>query len=228
MAVYVDDYRAKFGRMTMCHMMADTLDELHLMARTLGLKEAWFQPASYPHYDLCTNKREKAVELGAQEITARDLVIKMAQIYPKKQKKMVLCLLANAWGGRLGRKMTIKWYKPNPINYSSRKMWKICGSGAHDMRFGNVCPVWFSNPKQKGDTDLEHTKSVLRGTRNQKWDAVIVCGVQARKAIEELQSQNAEELQGIKLLFMQHPASRTLTKIEMEKVSTELLEHLNK
>lgn len=32
MPVYVDDMRAAFGRMVMCHMVAGTLDELHALA----------------------------------------------------------------------------------------------------------------------------------------------------------------------------------------------------
>lgn len=35
-----------------CHLVADTVGELHEAAAKLGLKREWFQEASYPHYDL--------------------------------------------------------------------------------------------------------------------------------------------------------------------------------
>lgn len=57
-----------------CHLVADTLDELHAFAAKLGLKRAWFQPARYPHYDLNAGRREKAVKLGAVEVTSRELL----------------------------------------------------------------------------------------------------------------------------------------------------------
>ena len=66
MSVYVDVPRWKLGRMVMCHMIADSLDELHEMATKLGLKRDWFQDrASTPHYDVCKRKRVQAVRLGA-------------------------------------------------------------------------------------------------------------------------------------------------------------------
>jgi hypothetical protein len=73
MTVYVDDMRAPFGRMVMCHMIADTDDELHAMAEQIGVARRWWQapPKHSSHYDIALSKREIAVELGAVEITWR-------------------------------------------------------------------------------------------------------------------------------------------------------------
>ena len=76
MTVYVDESRWKFGRMIMCHMVADKLEELHEMADRIGIKAKWFQAGSLPHYDICKSKRALAVKFGAQEITSRELVEK--------------------------------------------------------------------------------------------------------------------------------------------------------
>lgn len=69
MTVYVDDYRGKFGRMVMCHMMADSIQELHEFAARLGLKRSWFQDGSAPHYDVSLTKRAEALELGAVHLS---------------------------------------------------------------------------------------------------------------------------------------------------------------
>lgn len=73
MAVYVDDMKAKFGRMIMCHMLADTDEELHAMADRIGVARRWHQaPPKHPsHYDIALTKRNLAASLGAVEITWR-------------------------------------------------------------------------------------------------------------------------------------------------------------
>ncbi len=77
MTVYVDDAQIPFGRMKMCHLVADTLEELHAMAEQLGLR-CWFQKdASFPHYDICLSKRERALGLGVRLIDRRQLALFM-------------------------------------------------------------------------------------------------------------------------------------------------------
>lgn len=68
MTVYVDDMRANYGRMIMCHMIADTEAELHAMADLIGVNRKWYQG---DHYDIALSKRDIAIELGAIEITWR-------------------------------------------------------------------------------------------------------------------------------------------------------------
>lgn len=80
MTVYVDDMQAKFGRMVMCHMMADSEDELHAMASKIGVKRKWFQG---DHYDIALSKRAQAVKHGAVEVPMRE----MAMIRRKQRRR---------------------------------------------------------------------------------------------------------------------------------------------
>lgn len=74
MPVYVDQARNRLGRMLCCHMVADTLPELHAMADAIGMRRDWFQDGSSPHYDVSLTRRRQAVQLGAIEVNRRDLV----------------------------------------------------------------------------------------------------------------------------------------------------------
>lgn len=74
MAVYVDDMKARYGRLVMCHMLADSDEELHAMADRIGVSRRWWQSphlASGSHYDVCLSKRALAIEAGAIPITLR-------------------------------------------------------------------------------------------------------------------------------------------------------------
>lgn len=73
--VYVDNFQAKYGRMTMCHMIADTQTELFEMVDKIGVQRKWIQNLGTPreHFDICLNKKRLAIEYGAKEINMREL-----------------------------------------------------------------------------------------------------------------------------------------------------------
>ena len=75
MSVYVDDMRASFGRMTMCHIVADSTEELLAMAGRIGVQRKWIQcrGTSREHFDIAMSKRRLAVAAGAVEIDRREL-----------------------------------------------------------------------------------------------------------------------------------------------------------
>ena len=77
MTVYVDDMEAPFkpkhvpGRTyVMCHMIADTDEELHAMAARIGVARKWFQR---DHYDIAKAKRALAIKFGAVVLDQRTL-----------------------------------------------------------------------------------------------------------------------------------------------------------
>jgi hypothetical protein len=69
MTVFVDSMRASFGRLVLCHMIADGEAELHAMADAIGVSRRWYQG---DHYDVALSKRKLAIGLGAVEITWRE------------------------------------------------------------------------------------------------------------------------------------------------------------
>ena len=59
-----------------CHMVSDAgFDELHDFAAAMGIPRRRFQG---DHYDLHPALRERAVALGAQEVSARELTGRMS------------------------------------------------------------------------------------------------------------------------------------------------------
>ncbi len=74
MAVFVDDMRAPFGNMIMCHMSADTHEELVEMADKIGVQRKWIQyEGTYKeHFDIAMSKRKLAVRQGAKEVETHE------------------------------------------------------------------------------------------------------------------------------------------------------------
>jgi hypothetical protein len=77
--VYVDNLISFFGSSFRCHMAADTTEELLEMATKIGIDHRWLQKDGTwkEHFDVCRGKREKAVALGAKEVTTRELLLIM-------------------------------------------------------------------------------------------------------------------------------------------------------
>lgn len=79
MAVYIDSYNAIYKRMLMCHMIADTKQELLEMVDKIGVNRKWIQKEDTytEHFDICQSKKKLAIQMGAKEISNKDLVRKM-------------------------------------------------------------------------------------------------------------------------------------------------------
>lgn len=73
--VYIDNFNAPYKRMTMCHMIASTTEELLEMVDKIGIQRKWIQyPGTYnEHFDICLGKKKLAISFGAIEVGFREL-----------------------------------------------------------------------------------------------------------------------------------------------------------
>ena len=75
MTVYVDSEEIQWRGRSWCHLVADSLDELHAFAAQLGLQRRWFQEGSYyPHYDVTVSIRNRALRIGAVDAD-REIIV---------------------------------------------------------------------------------------------------------------------------------------------------------
>ena len=73
--VYVDDAEVLKHGCSWFHLMADSIQELHKFAASVGLSaRAFHRGARFPHYDVNTGQRQRALRYGAVAISARDAV----------------------------------------------------------------------------------------------------------------------------------------------------------
>ncbi len=79
MSVYVDEMivclrNRNWPYSHACHLVADSVEELHYFAGRMRLKPSWFQDKpELPHYDLTRGMRILAVKLGAIEVNRKKI-----------------------------------------------------------------------------------------------------------------------------------------------------------
>jgi hypothetical protein len=77
LTVYVDDAIWVWKDRKWCHLMADTVEELHGFAFKLGLQLSSYQgppKTTAPHYDITGFERDRAIRLGAVAVGRREIV----------------------------------------------------------------------------------------------------------------------------------------------------------
>jgi len=80
--VLIGKRKYKYGYMQMSHMVASSLEELHAFAALIGVNKRHFQnKPNKPHYDICQEKKEFALTLGAEEVDDRTIVTFLSQTY---------------------------------------------------------------------------------------------------------------------------------------------------
>lgn len=79
--IYIDEiveYNLGRNCTKWCSLFADSVEELHKFAKSIGVKKEWFHNTNqrYPHYDLEPSKRRMAIRKGAKEMNIFDFIRK--------------------------------------------------------------------------------------------------------------------------------------------------------
>lgn len=67
-----------------CHLVADSIPNLHSFAQSIGLNKCWFQnkrKKNQPHYDVKGAMIDKAIKAGATQVDSRTIVEFLRQHY---------------------------------------------------------------------------------------------------------------------------------------------------
>lgn len=192
------------------HLVAEDERTLISFALCLGLKEEWLQLSNngIPHFDIKSPAiRAKAIRYGAKVVTCKELLTYGKQIYTGMK---VICVLQNAWGSY---DLPIV-FSPNQYNKSARTIRQKVLEPKDVMHFCNTTSVTTPTAKGKPAIDQLHFERVIK--RLQSYDLILVCGNQAKEAVER--NLSAIQAHGKPVLYMPHPASRTLSNAQLAEI----------
>lgn len=138
----------------------------------------------------------------------------------------VICILQNAWGDR--RLPVI--FEPNPYNKSAKVIRKMVGTD-FNIHFCNTTGVVTTTANGKPPIDETHFDSVIYAIdllqkHEEGFDLILVCGKQAEKAVEMKDYKQRLEKLNIPLLVVPHPASRSLSNIQIAEINQNIIENV--
>lgn len=83
MSCYVDEAVWPLRNMMMCHLLADTEEELLAMVKRIGVDAEHIQRKPVTHFDISKTKRKLAVQYGAKECSRAEIVAVMGRLRNK-------------------------------------------------------------------------------------------------------------------------------------------------
>jgi len=86
--IYVDAAvwkKSPTGRKSYAHMVADSIEELHLFAEQIGVKKHFFHRSkTAPHYDITSEQHPLALANGALLVSSREVLAKGKLLLPSE------------------------------------------------------------------------------------------------------------------------------------------------
>lgn len=128
-----------------------------------------------------------------------------------------LVILDTMWGtgGRAPR-----WFHINPQNHSGRRLYALTGARYGELYVTNACPQQTTHATRHGRPDAGWLAVSLRLIPGNAHRApLLVCGAVAQRAYERILARTGHVGP---VYYMKHPAARTWTRKELDRVRQEI------
>lgn len=72
-----------------CHLVGDTIPNLHKFAESVGIKRCWFENKrgkNRPHYDVREKRLQEMIDAGAKLVSSKEVVEFLIEYYGPNKK----------------------------------------------------------------------------------------------------------------------------------------------
>lgn len=142
-------------------------------------------------------------------------------------RRNIVALLESMWGWggyNTPGEDAPRHFRINPINFSGRRLYRICAGTNHSLLVTNCCRTVQASANHHGKPDPAWVLENLRFLKSEGMDLLLVCGKVARETYEKALAVNffGTELLSVPTIYMDHPAARRWSNASLDAMNARI------